>query len=100
MLRLSPGRLESEKYWHARNGLLYYQVVKALVEGVGEDAESILDVGSAGCPYLDWFPAIPAKVSLDLRIPYDGPGVEAICSDFMEWDADRLFDIREAALRF
>ena len=93
MANLPVGRAESNRSWQARNGLLYYQVVRTLVEGVSQDAESILDVGSAGCPYLDWFPSIPAKVSVDLRVPYDGPGITAIRSDFMGWQADRLFDI-------
>ena len=68
MANLSVGRAESNRSWQARNSLLYYQVVRTLVEGVSQDAESILDVGSAGCPYLDWFPNIPAKVSVDLRV--------------------------------
>ena len=41
-----------EAYWQARRNLLYYQVVRVVVEGLSEGARSILDVGSGGCPYL------------------------------------------------
>ena len=49
-------RKEVARYWEARQDLLYYQVVRVLAQGLSKEAASILDVGSAACPYLDWFP--------------------------------------------
>ena len=67
--------------------------MRFLTQGLSKDAKSILDVGSAACPYLDWFPDISDKVSLDLNFPYDGPGVTPIKADFLEWQPGRRFDI-------
>ena len=85
--------LHRNVYWDGRQDLLYYQVVRQLVEGLGSDAESMLDVGSGACPYLGWFPHIPVRTSLDFEHPYEGPGIRAIRADFLRWQADRAFDI-------
>ena len=90
---MTTSKPEADPYWLARKDLLYYHVVKVLVNGLGEEIESILDVGSAGCPYLDWFPRIPIKVSLDREIPYSGPGIMPVRSDFLDWQANQIFDI-------
>lgn len=84
---------ESLAYWRDRQDLLYYQVVRQLVEGLGQGAGSMLDVGSAACPYLDWFPQIPVRVSLDIERPHRAAGVESITADFLKWRTDRRFDI-------
>lgn len=89
--RAARGQIEA--YWQARRNLLYYHVVRVLVEGLSDGARSILDVGSGGCPYLDWFPNIGERVSLDRRLPYEGPGVTPVRADFLDWTPDRLFDI-------
>lgn len=80
-------------YWRRRSNLLYYQVVRILASGLAEDAESVLDVGSSACPYLDWFPSIPIKTSLDLRKPYVAEGVQSVTGDFLDWELDRKYDL-------
>ena len=80
-------------YWERRQELVYYQVVRFLVNGLSKDAKSILDVGSAGLPFLDWFPHVPEKVSVDMRNPYKGAGVSGFTADFLTWEAGRRFDI-------
>lgn len=85
--------LHRNLYWDGRQDLLYYQVVRQLVEGLGEDAGSMLDVGSGACPYLDWFPHIPVRVSLDLEHPPEASGIKAIRADFLGWQAEQNFDI-------
>src|SRR5688572_33450532 len=62
-------RKEVARYWEARQDLLYYQVVRVLAQGLSKEAASILDVGSAACPCLDWFPHIEKRVSVDLYNP-------------------------------
>lgn len=80
-------------YWERRQSALYYKVVRSLVDGLGTDANSILDVGSAGCPYLDWFSGIPDRASVDLRKPYAAPGIRSFTSDFLNWEPDKKYDI-------
>jgi len=85
---------ESENaYWAGRFDLIYYSVARSVVRGISTDAKSIIDVGSAGCPYLDWFSHIPERTSLDLRRPYQAPGVQSIKSDFLKWEPDKRYDI-------
>ena len=60
---------------------------------LAKDATSVLDVGSHGCPFLDWFPAVEYRTSLDLRKPYEAPNVQSIRSDFLLWAPDRLYDL-------
>jgi hypothetical protein len=80
-------------YWESRQDLLYYQVVRQLIKGLAPDADSMLDVGSAGCPYLDWFRHIPVRVSVDIDRPFAGEGITAIKADFVDWQPDRDFSV-------
>jgi len=86
-------RINPHAYWEGRQDLLYYQVVRQLVEGFGGDIRSMLDVGSKACPYLDWFPRIQTRVSLDLVEPYAGPRIEAVKADFLHWEPTQTFDL-------
>ena len=80
-------------YWDRRKEYLYYQVVRALAHGLSQDAKSIVDIGSAACPYLDWFPHVPERVSLDLHRPYEAPGIIPVTADFLSWEPGRRFDL-------
>jgi hypothetical protein len=80
-------------YWQKRRDANYLQRVAKLVQAVGGDARSILDVGSNRCPYLDWFEWIPRRVSVDLQAPYFSPSVEGIKADFLTWQANEKFDL-------
>jgi hypothetical protein len=80
-------------YWEERKNILYYQVVRILVDDIGQGAASIIDVGSAGCPYVDWFPSIPIRSSIDLRRPYVASGVRSFTGDFLDWEPDRRYDV-------
>jgi hypothetical protein len=84
---------ESDSYWHKRQSELYYKVFRVLVEGLGKDAGSMLDVGSAGCPYLDWFDFIPDRASMDLHKPYMAPGIRTFTGDFLKWEPDKTYDL-------
>jgi len=83
----------SNQYWHYRSDSLYFQYVDFLVRVVGRDAQSILDVGSHSCPYLEWFHWIPYKLSIDLHAPYHSRRVHGKKIDFLEYKNDREFDI-------
>jgi hypothetical protein len=80
-------------YWEARKNFLYYQVVRIIATQVAEDAKSVLDVGSAGCPYLEWFPDAEQRTSLDLRKPYVASGIKSVTSNYLNWDVDQRYDL-------
>lgn len=80
-------------YWNRRKDLLYYQVVRILATGLAQGAGSVLDVGSHGSPYLEWFEGVPVRTSLDLVEPYRAEGVTSIVSDYLAWDPDRRYDL-------
>ena len=84
---------KANAYWEQRKDVLYYGEIRVLVSGLSKKAKSILDVGSAGCPYLDWFPHIPVKTSIDLKRPYVAPGVTSHTCDFLQWSPDQKYDI-------
>jgi hypothetical protein len=83
----------SRVYWDKRAASIYLYTVRQLVMGLSENATSLIDVGSAGCPYLDWYKNIPNRTSLDLRNPYASNGVNSVVGDFLAWEKDRHYDI-------
>ena len=89
----STRAVKAPDYWRSRRDANYLQRVARLVQSVGGDAKSILDVGSNRCPYLDWFEWIPKRVSVDLQAPYSSPSVEGIKADFLSWQANEQFDL-------
>jgi hypothetical protein len=87
-----PAQTPAE-YWQARSRSIYFYAVTELVRNLGETASSVIDIGSASCPYVDWFDWIPDRTSLDLRKPYVSPTVTGIKADFLAWAPDRRYDI-------
>lgn len=82
-----------QAYWEKRKHLVYYNIVRILVDGLSKDCRSMVDVGSGNCPYLDWFSHIPERVSIDAIRPYSAPGITSVKADFLSWDPGRRFDI-------
>jgi len=80
-------------YWESRKTLVYLQHIFAIVHFIGKDAKSIIDVGSNGCPYLEWFDWIPRRVSVDLVKPYSSGTVEGIKADFLTLNFKERFDV-------
>jgi hypothetical protein len=83
----------SNTYWNNRASSIYLYTVRQIVLGLSENATSLIDVGSAGCPYLDWYKNIPKRTSLDLRKPYVADGVKSITENFLTWEKDQQYDI-------
>lgn len=81
------------RQWSDRNDLMLYQYIDYVVRTIGRDACSILDVGTAGYPYLDWFDWIDDRRSIDLITPYRSNKVEGISGDVMGFSPDQKFDI-------
>lgn len=73
---------------------MYYSYVDYIIRTVGRNAQSILDVGTAQCPYLEWFDWIPKKVSFDMVEPYRSATVEGLQGDFIDYKfLDAPYDI-------
>lgn len=86
-------RKRQQTYWQSRQRSKYMREVRRLVDEVADGAQSILDVGSNGCGNVDWWPAIPRRVSLDISTPYVAAGVESIRADFLTHTFSEAFDI-------
>jgi hypothetical protein len=80
-------------YWATRADAIYLQYVYYIARVVGRDAVSIADVGSNGCPYLEWYDWIPQKTSFDLRNPYRSATVKGIKGDFLAAEISKAFDL-------
>lgn len=80
-------------YWKKRCDLIYYRYFELIIRCIGPNAGSILDVGSGNSPYLEWFPWIPEKVSVDIRVPYSSENVQGVTGDIHKIRFDQWFDI-------
>lgn len=85
--------MSNNAYWLKRQNSIYIFTIKQIVRVLGEHAKSIVDIGSNGCPYLDWFDWIPERCSLDLRKPYEAKGVTSITADFLKHNFEKKFDV-------
>ncbi|OIQ44301.1 MAG: hypothetical protein BM558_08525 [Roseobacter sp. MedPE-SW] len=77
---------ESGQYWQNRMDLMYYSYLDYIVRSLGKNAKSMIDIGTANCPYLEWFDWIPERVSFDMAEPYRSSTVEGIQGDFLSHD--------------
>jgi len=80
-------------YWEKRKDILYYQAFRILTQNLSQGVTSMIDVGSGACPYLDWFPHVKERTSLDIAQPYVAEGIESIAADFLEWQPERKYQI-------
>lgn len=78
-------------YFEKRRHLTYYKYTRTLLGLLSYNAKSICDVGSNGVDLISWLPC-PEKVSIDLRNPFSGNGVEGIQADFIKYDFARKFE--------
>ncbi len=83
----------SGEYWQDRMDLLYYGYVDFIMRTLAREARSHLDVGTANCPYQEWFDWIPERISFDRAPPYASGTVTGIEGDFMTYDFARRFDV-------
>lgn len=82
-----------DPYWVNRMDAIYIQYAYFLARVVGREAQSVIDVGSKRCGYLEWLDWIPLKVSLDLRNPYKSSFVTGIKGDFLTVQLPQKFDL-------
>lgn len=84
---------QNNTYWTERESSIYLYTVRELVKGLAVNANSMIDVGSAGCPYLDWYDWIPDRTSIDLRRPYKSNNIKSITGDFLTWNHEKVYDV-------
>jgi len=81
------------RYWIARSDLVYYQYIKMIIRCIGQDANSLIDVGTGNSPYLEWFDWIDEKVSVDIRVPYESKTVKGIQGNILDMSFNHKFNI-------
>ena len=84
---------ETGNYWRDRMDLMYYRYVDFIVRTLGAEAQSLIDIGTAQSPYLEWFDWIPERFSFDQLPPYESETVTGIQGDFFTHDFGRRFEI-------
>lgn len=80
-------------YWADRRQYQYYRLALEMIRQYGEDARSVIDVGTLDSELLlelDW---IPDKTAVDLEVCPRLSGVRNIQGDFMQYVPDRVFDL-------
>ena len=80
-------------YWEARRHMLYYKSLFQFVCVAGDEARSILDVGSASAQYMSWFEWIPERALLDFAFTTKLAGFTYIDTDFLAYTPDEKFDL-------
>lgn len=81
------------RYWARRSDFIYYRYVDLMVRAAAAEARSMIDVGTGGCPYLEWFDWIPERVSFDVASPYRSETVMGIEGDLLSHRFERRFDV-------
>lgn len=84
---------KNSDYWTKRKDHIYLLVVRTIVEQLGKKAQSVIDVGSNGCPYLEWFDWVDDRTSIDIRNPYSSATVDSVKADFLDWEPDKKYDM-------
>ena len=79
-------------YFERRFQMPYYKYIRMLLGILSYNAKSVCDVGSNGVDLISWLPC-EKKVSIDLRNPFSGNGVEGIKANFITYDFPKKFDI-------
>ena len=79
-------------YFERRFQMPYYKYLRMLLGVLSYNTKSICDVGSNGVDLISWLPC-KEKVSIDLKKPFNGKGVQGIKADFITYDFQKKFDI-------
>lgn len=82
------------QYWSKRKDSIYLYAAREICRKYGKKSNSVLDVGSNGTPTLEWHRESATRlVSLDLRKPYVGDGVQSLTMDFLNFNPNEQFDL-------
>jgi len=92
-LRRYLGLRKPKTYWERRQNAQYLREVFRVAENRTANARSVVDVGSNGCAYLEWFDWIPNRTSVDIQAPYCSETVRGIKANFLDWEPDQSYDL-------
>jgi hypothetical protein len=84
---------ETGNYWRDRSDMMYYRYLEFIIRTVARDAGSMIDVGTGGARYLEWFDWIGERVSFDRHPPPEGNGITPVEGDFMTHSFDRRYEV-------
>lgn len=80
-------------YWKVRAEKRYYRKAVRYGRLFAPNAQSVLDVGSNACEYINWMDWIPERVRIDPLPVGELDGVTTIQGDFMEYQPPNPFDL-------
>jgi hypothetical protein len=80
-------------YWEERKHYKYYSYMHDLIRKYAIDAKSVIDIGSAGIPFVEKLDWIPEKYSLDIIRPYQSETVTGIVANFYHFTPKRNYDV-------
>lgn len=81
------------EYWEKRKGLKYYKKSLEYAKEYVPKGKTVLDVGSGGCEYIQWYNWIPEKWAIDLKKNPKIKGVKSKIGDYMEMEWKNPFDL-------
>jgi hypothetical protein len=85
-------------YFKERKDAIYLFAAKQICKKYAPHPQSVIDVGSNQTPILEWFRDgqaldTPRLTSLDLRKPYEAPGIESVALDLMKYRPESIYDL-------
>lgn len=84
----------SQGYWARRKDAVYLKAAREMCGRYLRQGDAVLDVGSNRTPTLTWHRKKATRlVSVDLRNPYRGKGIESIAGDFFDYPSDPPFEL-------
>lgn len=92
MAAVSGANVGKEEYLEQRKNKQYYKALQTIIDGVGKNCTSILDVGSRGVDLISHLPAAK-KVSIDMLYPLEAEGVIPVKGDFFAYEPEQRFDL-------
>lgn len=92
MTAVSGANVGKEEYLEQRKNKQYYKALQTIIDGVGKNCASLLDVGSRGVDLISHLPAAK-KVSIDMLYPLEAEGVISVKGDFFAYEPEQRFDL-------
>lgn len=83
---------DSNGYWDGRKKMSYYGEAVKLACKYAPNARTLLDVGGRDCLYTLDVPA-ELRVTVDPDRGPNNPGIRWVQADFMQWQADQIYDV-------
>lgn len=80
-------------YWEARRHMIYYKSLFQFICVVADEAQSIIDIGSASAQYMSWLEWIPNRTLLDFNFKSKRAGFHYVEADFLKFQPKETYDV-------